>query len=386
VTGCNSLALPGATVTATQSSTFVTGTTDSTGSVTLTVPTFGTWAISVSAPDFVTGTTSVTFFSGTASVTVALAPDATHVCCPQCVIPTPYVLNATIDGVACTLTYNPGLGYWTGCYNKSESGIGYASSGGTCNAIADTVNAMFSVNFDCSPTGAGFSTGTPGTFLSPGTTIMPAVGYETCGTTCTTWSPVCNTPTPVVSGCSFTLPNYSTGVQLTTPIGSIVEVMQPDVLLRDRDEHGQSIHHVGRMDIEPIMPAFPECLRCEFRDRPETCHSIATGHKRLCELAHELGRDDYARLIREKTLDALTVKPPGLVDMASTFIAAATAQVLAGNPIASEAVQARRKALCHACPLLDKDSDRCNKCGCIAMNLKRSWSTSACPDGRWPSA
>ena len=51
------------------------------------------------------------------------------------------------------------------------------------------------------------------------------------------------------------------------------------------------------------MPGFVDCPRCEFRDRPEVCHALAAGVKRLCIQAHSLGREDYARLIRERTLD-----------------------------------------------------------------------------------
>ena len=79
----------------------------------------------------------------------------------------------------------------------------------------------------------------------------------------------------------------------------------------------------------------------------------------------------------------LPVKPPGLWTMAKNFASAAGKQVLAGNPIASQELQDKRKAICYGCPLLDKVKDKCNKCGCTNMDLKRRWETSKCPEGLW---
>lgn len=52
---------------------------------------------------------------------------------------------------------------------------------------------------------------------------------------------------------------------------------------------------------------------------------------------------------------------------------------------ASPEVQAERERICRACPLLDQGRDRCKKCGCVAMGVKRSWATEACPVGHWPA-
>ena len=75
------------------------------------------------------------------------------------------------------------------------------------------------------------------------------------------------------------------------------------------------------------------------------------------------------------------VEKPGLMTKAANFITAATKQVIAGYPIASQEVQDERKAICEACPLLV--NNQCRKCGCTGMHLKRSWETSVCPDGKW---
>lgn len=50
------------------------------------------------------------------------------------------------------------------------------------------------------------------------------------------------------------------------------------------------------------MPGFPDCKGCDFANRPETCHAVASGHKRYCQLVED-GRCDYRALIWERTTD-----------------------------------------------------------------------------------
>lgn len=51
----------------------------------------------------------------------------------------------------------------------------------------------------------------------------------------------------------------------------------------------------------------PECNSCEFKRWPARCHAAETGHRRLCDLAHDLGREDYRDLISRLTLGS---QPP----------------------------------------------------------------------------
>lgn len=43
-----------------------------------------------------------------------------------------------------------------------------------------------------------------------------------------------------------------------------------------------------------------ECESCDYRHWPARCYSSATGHARLCELIHDLDREDYRRVVARK--------------------------------------------------------------------------------------
>jgi hypothetical protein len=62
------------------------------------------------------------------------------------------------------------------------------------------------------------------------------------------------------------------------------------------------------------MPGFTDCPGCEFADRPETCHALATGCTRFCTLIQVLGREDYRGLIHRKTLGLPEPSPPAATD------------------------------------------------------------------------
>lgn len=78
---------------------------------------------------------------------------------------------------------------------------------------------------------------------------------------------------------------------------------------------------------------------------------------------------------------------PGLMAMAGSFARSAIAHAANGSRLASPEVQAERKRICFACSHLDKIRDRCNICGCIFMDTKRSWASERCPldPPRWDS-
>lgn len=80
------------------------------------------------------------------------------------------------------------------------------------------------------------------------------------------------------------------------------------------------------------------------------------------------------------------IESPGLMAMAGNLAKSVAAHVADGGRKVSPEVQAERKAACFACDEFhDHARDRCRKCGCTAMNTKRSWASSVCPDTppRW---
>lgn len=58
------------------------------------------------------------------------------------------------------------------------------------------------------------------------------------------------------------------------------------------------------------MSRIPECDDCEYRLWPVWCHAATTGHRRFCDLAHKLGRADYAEIVERETLGREPAKPP----------------------------------------------------------------------------
>lgn len=118
VTGCNGMALANATVTASQSGyANVSGTTDSSGNVTLALPAGGTWSLSASKTGFATGSSSVTPPAGT--VTIALTVASGYVCTTFCADPLPTTLHLTHpltgSGTPVAIAYDAANHWYTGC-------------------------------------------------------------------------------------------------------------------------------------------------------------------------------------------------------------------------------------------------------------------------------
>lgn len=91
------------------------------------------------------------------------------------------------------------------------------------------------------------------------------------------------------------------------------------------------------------------CDACEFRDRPETCHALASGHRRFCDLVTK-GVPGYRELVRRRTLDE-----PSRPAMARSSVAAAA---MPTRPSAAESK--RRLTLVKGCPHFEKATN----CGC----------------------
>jgi glycosyltransferase involved in cell wall biosynthesis len=93
--------------------------------------------------------------------------------------------------------------------------------------------------------------------------------------------------------------------------------------------------------------------------------------------------EDFARKWSDHLASLVPARPPGLMRMALNFGSAVMGHIAGGMKTASAEVQADRERICRLCPKLDQARDRCTKCGCIAMKMKRSWASQACPEGRW---
>ena len=79
------------------------------------------------------------------------------------------------------------------------------------------------------------------------------------------------------------------------------------------------------------------------------------------------------------------IKYPSIGKMAGSFIKESAKYLAAGRPKRTETEQDKCKAICQGCVSYIEDTrfgPRCSKCGC-RMNLKKRWSTSHCPEGKW---
>lgn len=73
---------------------------------------------------------------------------------------------------------------------------------------------------------------------------------------------------------------------------------------------------------------------------------------------------------------------PSLARQALTFGKAVASHVASGLATVDAAEQARRMAICEACPEFVVEDRRCVLCGC-SMSLKTRWESEACPLGKW---
>lgn len=109
-----------------------------------------------------------------------------------------------------------------------------------------------------------------------------------------------------------------------------------------------------------------------------TCPGLAA--PRVCELtdpSHPAYRPAYLESARSHGL-----APPPLRALLRPAIAAAARFARSGFRLADLVEYRRRRAICRACPLLDRERGRCRRCGCLAA--AKPWLASeSCPDGRW---
>ena len=136
-------------------------------------------------------------------------------------------------------------------------------------------------------------------------------------------------------------------------------------------------HRIQARPLSFWKRALEACLASPHDDKSYWAGNPASGY--AFELIWRYLFDDAKKYkVRKPSL-------PSLATRVKNFASSATAHVLSGMTTATEEVQAQRKAICDACPFQIKDGDResCSKCGCIGMNLKRSWQSSKCPEGKW---
>jgi hypothetical protein len=140
VSGCNSIVLPGATVTVTNGAYSNSGTSDGSGVVVFTdAPTSGTTTVTTSMSRFnsdVQTTGALACFTRT--ITAALGPASGYYCFNPCAIPLPATLNLTDSRYgAITLTWNAINSRWEGSQTVAFAGDG------TCPAATVTVFYYF---------------------------------------------------------------------------------------------------------------------------------------------------------------------------------------------------------------------------------------------------
>lgn len=132
--------------------------------------------------------------------------------------------------------------------------------------------------------------------------------------------------------------------------------------------------------------AMDRCSNCPATQ--DACVAITSNHRRYCDLVnpnHPAYNPEYLPIVQSKSSSTPELKPqppespPGILTLAKNLGTAIVHHAIDGSRIAPVEIQAERKALCFACDHHDHEIDRCNACGCVAMNLKRSWASSACP-------
>lgn len=136
VTGCNSLSLPGASVSISPGA--ATGTTNGSGVATVT-PSTGilpgtSVTATVSKSRFTTDT--VTFSGCTASK--GLSPTASYICIPGCADPLALTLNGTDPLGSFTLTYDAGQSLWVDCQRRNAPFVRVRGSCATTSSLPDT--------------------------------------------------------------------------------------------------------------------------------------------------------------------------------------------------------------------------------------------------------
>lgn len=90
----------------------------------------------------------------------------------------------------------------------------------------------------------------------------------------------------------------------------------------------------------------PECFACPFRHWPTRCHASTTGHRRLCQLATELGRRDYLEYVEALTLGRTPPTPSTPTTLNPTLATRAAIEACPHRgPIVTEGCQCQR--LCY---------------------------------------
>jgi hypothetical protein len=110
-----------------------------------------------------------------------------------------------------------------------------------------------------------------------------------------------------------------------------------------------------------------KCLKCPFRD-DDSIHCL-----------HDHGGDEE---VEDCGSRPPLVREPSLLTKAASLTKAVIGHVADGMKRPLPEVQAERKAICEACPNLDRAGDRCLLCGCH-LNAKRAMASERCPEGKW---
>lgn len=84
-------------------------------------------------------------------------------------------------------------------------------------------------------------------------------------------------------------------------------------------------------------------------------------------------------------LDKLEGKEPSFIKKVSNFSQALVNHLKSGCESVSDFERDLRQEICNQCEFFDRNKSSCRLCGCN-LNIKTWWSTSKCPENKWPDS
>lgn len=129
------------------------------------------------------------------------------------------------------------------------------------------------------------------------------------------------------------------------------------------------------------------CANCPCPDtclrRPDFCAWAAEAPPDPVKLRHICARSAMGAAPRRPASSPGPAHAyPPLAKQAGSLSRSLWDWAVSGFSAASEEEQARRLAICEACPLRNAEDRRCWKCGCFT-DAKVKLKTEHCPEGKW---
>ena len=80
--------------------------------------------------------------------------------------------------------------------------------------------------------------------------------------------------------------------------------------------------------------------------------------------------------------ETLQINEPTLTKKAINFSKSAVKHAASGFKSVDEKTQQNRMDICKKCEYYEEANNSCKKCGCF-LQIKTSWASEACPEGKW---